>query len=173
MRGSLILAVCLSAVLLGLMAGAGLAQERYIEITPWMGADEGDIPVQSGQPIDIWAHVGWDGHDGERFHIEMASVHIEHLGGGDTELDWRWIVEPTEYHVYSEWFPWGILTLYGEPSNRVAITADIAGTDQYGEWGPILSNTLVFHVIPEPAAAPLVGLALTGGAILWRRFRAR
>lgn len=172
--------VAAATALMTLLVGSGaVAQEEYSFDIDWYqglldgsGTEDDPYEVESGQPLDIWAHVGKEDHEGEPFHITGTSVHIWHAGGGATTWTYQQIAAPCEWHVFSEWFPWGTLTLHGEPCNTVGIQADISiWTENQGDVGPLWSNKLYFHIIPEPGLVSIAGLMLGAASIGWFRLR--
>ena len=137
------------------------------------GTEEKPYEVDPEVPLDIWAHVGKEGHEGEMYHIEGISMCIWHVGGGATTWTYTQLAHVCEWHEFSEWFPWGVITLHGEPCNTVAMQADISiWSEEQGYAGPLYSNVLYLHIIPEPAAfTSLAGLVLGAASIGWFRFR--
>jgi hypothetical protein len=175
----LTVAVAIMAVLM--VAPYVAAQQQPNLQINWLlmrGGGDGtkDNPYQvppHGVDIPIYANLIWPDH--QAFHIEEVSIDIWHIGGGDTTWDWQWLAGYCQWHDVGYWFPWGVLTIDGTYCNTVAIVADLIGTGDTGEpFGPIWSNELYFHVVPEPAAfTSLAGLLLGAGWIGWRRLRRR
>jgi hypothetical protein len=176
------LTCALAALLIGILAPLAVAQQEQTLEIDWLvsvragdGTKDNPYEIASGMALPIWAHLIWPGHEGEPFHIDEVSIDIWHVGGGDTTWDWQWIAEPCQDQYVCEWFRWGVLWLIGEPCNTVAIQADLFGHVPTGEtFGPLYSNELYFHVVPEPAAfTSLAGLLLGVVSIGWSRMRRR
>lgn len=175
--------LCLSLVLAAfatlMFATAGAAQYGFdIDLEQGLiydgsGTEDDPYEVPGYTPLGIIAHVGKEGHEGEPFHIEEVSMDIWHVGGGETTWDWVQVAQPCEWHEFCEWFPWGVITLNGEPCNTVGMQADImVWTESQGYSPLLLSNKLYLHIVPEPATVTsLAGLILGAASIGWFRLR--
>lgn len=141
----------------------------WVEISwvpwPWRpidGDDDGDGPpdgphVEPCTWIDLWAHVGWFGHEGELFHIDETSLMAM---GGDVTIEM--LAQPSEWHEVSEWFPWARVHIDDNPwCTRITLQADLVSEQLGGEvmW----SNELGVHVVPEPLT--MLGVFLGTGAL--------
>jgi hypothetical protein len=174
-------AAALAALATAVAGPSALAQfEDYTFNIDWhmgqldgSGTQDDPYEVLSGQPLDIWAHVGKEGHEGELYHIENVSACIWHEGEGESTWIYDQIAGECEWHEFCEWFPWGTLTLFGEYCNTVGMQADITiWSESQGEAGPLYSNKLYFHIVPEPATfTSLAGLLLGAVTIGWTRLR--
>jgi hypothetical protein len=170
----------LVATLAGGTAAFAQFEDYTFDIDWYLGQLDGsgtqDDPYQvlSDQPLDIWAHVGKEGHEGELYHIEGVSTCIQHVGQGHSTWTYQQLATDCEWHEFSEWFPWGILTLHGEYCNTVYMQADIEiWSEDQGYAGPLYSNKLYFHIIPEPELVSLAGLLLGAASIGWLRLRTK
>jgi len=157
----------------------GTAQRQHYGVTvlELKDGDEGTVPeleIAWGGPngpehIDglvcqqheIWAHVDWLGHEGELFDIDMVSVHWS-ISGGLDEIVWApGVFDP---HAVSEWFLWA--TVHVDPDlpfcTILAVDADIASQDLFGDSREHWSNIITVHVVPEPATLAL----LAGGGLV-------
>jgi hypothetical protein len=175
------LVLIVAALVFSVLPARVVAQEQPTLAIDWLhdrGGGNGtqDNPYEVQGPVAralIWANLTWPNNP--EFHIDEVSIHIWHVGGGDTTWDWEWIAEHCQWQPVGQWFPWGVLTIKGTYCNTVALKADLVGSGVTGEqFGPIWSNELYFHVVPEPAAfTSLAGLLLGAGCIGWRRLRRR
>lgn len=121
----------------------------------------------------FFAHIIWPGHEGERVHIEEVSWH---WSADPPEGAWSevigWEVGYCYYVTVCEPFPWNVVHTVGTPCTYITFQADVVFTSANGVvYGPIWSNTVTKHIIPEPASLVALGFGLAAFAGCVRRSR--
>jgi hypothetical protein len=165
-----------------------MASVQTLEIRVAQPAGKGDaIPIVPCQWINLEAHVSM-GDPGSMWHIEEVSMHFEIPGVppvdyvippgvdpyvqvqlGDVLIDWEFAEGAMPCHdiVDCQWFPWGkIHVARGHYCTYFTVTADILLT---GQPGPMVSNPLTFHIVPEPTTLLMFGSGIVGLAAVGRR----
>jgi len=167
-------------VLLMVLAVAFVALPVGAQSLPYIDLNADGPPHVSGAPIPIppddtetfWAHIGWAGHEGEVLHIaEVSWRWWADPQDGAVSLIEEWYIQPSQEVVVSTWFPWIKVRTMGRPCTSVFFQADVAFHDATGQLhGPLWSNIVEKHVVPEPGALFALGTGLVGMAgAFWRR----
>ncbi|MEI6916132.1 MAG: PEP-CTERM sorting domain-containing protein [Armatimonadota bacterium] len=163
------------------IAGAQSNTDPFIQLSADRpGVPNGIVSVIEIPPDDwetFWAHIGWAGHEGQPLHIDEVSWHYT-LGptspGQATSVVDRWIAQPSQTIIVSEWFQWNVVHTVGVPSSLINFQADIILSDLAGNrWGPLYSNIVTKHITPEPSSLLAMGTGVIGmGGLVWRRRKA-
>lgn len=175
------LVLLVPALTVGFLAAAATAAvvtpaTPVFEISPF--AHGPDLVSLANEVIEIppddiemfWAHIIWPGHEGESLHIFEVSwkVTIEPEGGANSWVE-QWLIQPCMTVKVCEWFGWNVVHTVGQPCTYISFQADVAFHDAAGApWGPIDSNIVTKHIVPEPSALPALGagaMSLVGIAL--------
>ena len=158
------------------VAGAADLVEPALEIRPILPAglegSSGVIGIPTDDIEEFWAHIVWPGHEGEQVYITGVSWqwNIEPIDGAQSSVT-DWLVEPGMDVTVCDWFPWNIVRTVGTPCTYIYFQADVCFDDAAGKsWGPIWSNTVTKHIVPEPASFAALGIGLlTAAGFVTRR----
>ena len=181
----------LGVLAIALAAGAAMAALNGIEtleIRVAQPVDKGEaIPIVPCEWIYLEAHVSM-GDPGSEWHVDQVSMHFEIAGVPpvdyimppgvdpfvqvtlvDTVIDWEFDPNAVPCNMVTDcqWFPWGkIHVADGVYCTYFTVQADIRLT---GQSAPMDSNTLTFHIVPEPTTLLMFGSGIVGLVALGRR----
>ena len=176
---TLAVAVALVASLSATQAVAQASPNPILEITPFdptrefVSSDVIQIPPDDTETF--WAHIYWEGHEGQQVHIADTSWHatIEPETGATSTVE-EWYAHECQWVTVCQWFQWNKVHTVGVPCTYITFQADILLDDGQGNvygGGPIWSNTITKHIVPEPSSLLALGSGALGlvGLIFRRR----
>ncbi len=120
--------------------------------------------------IQLFAHVGWDGHTGEQYHAKRVSLHYwiwrEDELPATGEFTVSQDLQPNDSFTISNWFEWAKVKTNKPYCTYFKLQADITFDSYVNDRlveNSLTSNELLFHMnVPEPGALAALGLGLSG-----------